>query len=49
MFDRSPDEYVAVKRAAFALHPADVNAYNDAKDAYVKRVEKVALAWYSET
>jgi len=42
-------EYVDVKRAAYALHPADVNAYNDAKDAYIKRIEKIALAWYSES
>jgi GrpB-like predicted nucleotidyltransferase (UPF0157 family) len=41
-------EYVAVKRSAYAQHPADIEAYNNAKDAYIKRVEKVALAWYSK-
>ena len=47
----NPDEqreYVAVKRAAYTLHPTDVNAYNDAKDAYIKRVEKKAVEWYSK-
>ena len=39
-------EYVAVKRAAYAKHPADIEAYNNAKDAWIKRTEKVALAWY---
>jgi GrpB-like predicted nucleotidyltransferase (UPF0157 family) len=39
-------EYVAVKCAAYAQHPADIKAYNDAKDAWIKRTEKVALNWY---
>jgi GrpB-like predicted nucleotidyltransferase (UPF0157 family) len=39
-------EYVAVKCAAYAQHPADIEAYNDAKDAWIKRTEKVALDWY---
>jgi GrpB-like predicted nucleotidyltransferase (UPF0157 family) len=39
-------EYVAVKRAAYAQHPADIEAYNNAKDAWIKRTEKVALTWY---
>lgn len=40
-------EYVAVKRAAYARHPADIDAYNNSKDDYIKRTEKVALAWFS--
>ena len=39
-------EYVGIKRAAYAQHPADIEAYNDAKDAWIKRTEKVALDWY---
>ena len=40
------EEYAVVKRAAYAQHPANVDAYNDGKDAWIKRVEKVAIAWY---
>ncbi len=39
-------EYVALKREVYALHPADIGAYNDGKDAWIKRVEPVAIAWY---
>ncbi len=38
--------YVAVKRQAYALHPADITAYNNAKDAWIKETEKFALPWY---
>jgi GrpB-like predicted nucleotidyltransferase (UPF0157 family) len=41
-------EYVAVKRAAYTQHPADIDAYNNAKNDYIKRTEKVALAWFSK-
>jgi len=40
-------EYVAVKRLAYAQHPADINAYNDAKDGWIKATERLALAWYA--
>ena len=39
-------EYVAVKRLAYAQHPADIAAYNNAKDHWIKTTEQVALAWY---
>ena len=39
-------EYVAVKRLAYAQHPADIIAYNNAKDRWIKTTEQVALAWY---
>ncbi|MEZ4859825.1 MAG: GrpB family protein [Caldilineaceae bacterium] len=41
-------EYVQVKRRAYALHPADIMAYNNAKDSWIKATEQVALAWYQE-
>ena len=39
-------EYVEVKRAAIAAHNADINAYNDHKDPWIKAHEPLALAWY---
>lgn len=39
------DTYAQVKQSHYARHPADVGAYNDAKDAWVKRVEQQALEW----
>jgi len=39
-------EYVAIKRTAYAQHPADINAYNDSKNDWIKRVERLALAWH---
>ena len=38
-------QYEEVKRRAYALHPADVDRYNDAKDAWIKRIEQEAIAW----
>jgi GrpB-like predicted nucleotidyltransferase (UPF0157 family) len=39
------DDYAAVKRAAYARHPADIGGYSDHKDAWIKRTEQRALAW----
>jgi GrpB-like predicted nucleotidyltransferase (UPF0157 family) len=39
-------EYEALKRAVYARHPADIPAYNDGKDAWIKRIEPLALQWY---
>jgi GrpB-like predicted nucleotidyltransferase (UPF0157 family) len=39
-------EYITVKRTAYNHHLTDIEAYNNAKDAYLKRTEKVALDWY---
>jgi GrpB-like predicted nucleotidyltransferase (UPF0157 family) len=42
------DEYAEVKRQAYAQHPADIAAYSQAKDDWIKRVEKLALEWFRE-
>jgi GrpB-like predicted nucleotidyltransferase (UPF0157 family) len=39
-------EYEALKREVYARHPDDIGAYNDGKDAWIKRVEPLAIAWY---
>lgn len=38
-------EYEEIKRRAYALHPADVQRYNDAKDEWIKRIEQEAIEW----
>ncbi|AMV27263.1 dephospho-CoA kinase/protein folding accessory domain-containing protein [Gemmata sp. SH-PL17] len=44
--DSARQEYEAQKRAAYVLHPVDIDAYNDAKNAWIKRTEQLALDWY---
>jgi GrpB-like predicted nucleotidyltransferase (UPF0157 family) len=39
-------EYEALKRAVYERHPADIEAYMDGKNAWIKRVEPVAIEWY---
>ncbi len=39
-------EYEAIKREVYERHPADILAYNDGKDAWIKSVEPIALEWY---
>jgi GrpB-like predicted nucleotidyltransferase (UPF0157 family) len=41
-------EYEAIKQQAYALYPADIGAYNDHKNAWIKEVEKLAQAWYRQ-
>ncbi|MGF1521171.1 MAG: GrpB family protein [Leptolyngbyaceae cyanobacterium] len=40
--------YADLKRQVYARHPADVAAYNDGKDAWIKDLEPAALAWYQQ-
>jgi GrpB-like predicted nucleotidyltransferase (UPF0157 family) len=40
-------EYKFEKIRAAAVVADDVNAYNDEKDAWIKRVERDAIAWYA--
>jgi GrpB-like predicted nucleotidyltransferase (UPF0157 family) len=42
------NEYEALKREVYALHPANVAAYNEGKDAWIKKMELVAVAWYRQ-
>lgn len=39
-------EYEAEKLRAAALHPDDVLAYNGAKNDWIQRTERAALAWW---
>jgi GrpB-like predicted nucleotidyltransferase (UPF0157 family) len=39
-------EYEEVKRRAYALFPADIERYNDAKDDWIKRIEREAIEWH---
>jgi GrpB-like predicted nucleotidyltransferase (UPF0157 family) len=41
-------EYETLKRQVYALHPANVTDYNNGKDAWIKQIEPVAVAWYRE-
>ena len=40
--------YEAIKRASYALHPANVAAYNDHKNEWIKELEQVAIVWYRQ-
>jgi len=39
-------EYAALKGEVYARHPADIAAYSDGKDPWIKKVEPQAIAWY---
>lgn len=39
-------EYEGLKRGLYRRHPADIEAYNQGKDRWIKRVELDALQWW---
>ena len=41
-------EYEALKRQVFALHSADITAYNNGKNDWIKALEPVAIKWYRQ-
>ncbi|BAZ09169.1 hypothetical protein NIES4071_09750 [Calothrix sp. NIES-4071] len=41
-------EYEALKREVYARHPADIEAYNDSKNEWIKQIEPVAVEWYRQ-
>lgn len=44
--DPMRDQYAALKRDVYARHPDDIAAYSAGKDAWIKRVEPLAVAWF---
>ena len=44
--EQARTEYEALKREAYAHHPADIAAYNAHKNAWIKQMERAALEWY---
>ncbi len=42
------NEYETLKRRSFALHPANISAYNDYKNAWIKEIEHLAIAWFRQ-
>ena len=46
--EKARAEYEALKRQVYARHPADIEAYNDGKNAWIKQVEPIALEWYRD-
>jgi GrpB-like predicted nucleotidyltransferase (UPF0157 family) len=41
-------EFESLKRVVYARHPTNVAAYNDGKDAWIKKTEQIAVAWYRQ-
>ena len=41
-------EYSDLKRKLAAAHPDDIDAYMDGKDAFIKRIEALALGWHAQ-
>jgi GrpB-like predicted nucleotidyltransferase (UPF0157 family) len=39
-------EYEALKRDVFARFPANIDAYNDGKNDWIKRLEPIAIEWF---
>jgi len=43
------EEYCRLKMEVARQHPHDIYGYMDGKDAFIKAVEKKALAWWEQT
>ncbi|HUR45406.1 MAG TPA: GrpB family protein [Candidatus Saccharimonadales bacterium] len=41
-------DYATLKREVYIQHPADIEAYNKSKDAWIKQAELTALEWYRD-
>ncbi|MCA9187502.1 MAG: GrpB family protein [Planctomycetales bacterium] len=41
-------EYESLKREVYRLHPNDINAYNNGKDNWIKKMEQRAIKWYRD-
>jgi GrpB-like predicted nucleotidyltransferase (UPF0157 family) len=39
-------EYAELKQRVYSLHDSDVDAYNNGKNDWIKKVEAIALTWY---
>jgi GrpB-like predicted nucleotidyltransferase (UPF0157 family) len=46
--EQARHDYAQLKREVYARHPADIDAYNLGKDAWIKRVEVIAVKWYRQ-
>ena len=44
--DNVRQAYGELKRAVYSRHPADIMAYNDGKDDWIKRIEPLAIEWF---
>ena len=44
--DEQRREYEALKREAYERYPANIEGYCGFKDAWIKRIEPIAVAWY---
>ena len=40
------NEYEALKREVFSRNSADISAYSDGKNAWIKEMEPLAIEWY---
>jgi GrpB-like predicted nucleotidyltransferase (UPF0157 family) len=41
-------QYEGLKREIYAFHPADIAAYNNGKDAWIKQLQPIAIEWYRQ-
>ena len=46
--EQARQTYADLKRQVYARQPADIQAYNDGKEQWIKETEPIALAWYRQ-